>query len=76
MNPEGCLFHDRIRPNPGDELLLADNVAGTLDEGEQNLERAAAQAYLPVTFEQHTLDREQAKGAKGQHRSVCVLHTI
>src|SRR6187402_3547609 len=72
MNPERSLIHDRIRPGASDELFLGDNLAGALDQGDQNIECAAAKANRLLIFQQQALDRKQAKGAKSQR--LCTWH--
>ncbi len=42
MNPERTFFNDRIRPDPLAQLVLFDDLAGTLDQCDENLTRAAA----------------------------------
>ena len=42
VHPKGSLLHDDVRPNIIDEFFLSDDLAGTLGEVDQNVQRPAA----------------------------------
>src|SRR5580692_11256895 len=48
-------FDERVRPGLGDQLVLADYLAGAFDQGGQYVERAAAKSHRLVTLEQEAL---------------------
>ena len=52
MHPQGSLFHDEIRPNIIDEFFLSDDLAGTLGEVDQNVQRPAAEGKYFVATSQ------------------------
>jgi hypothetical protein len=43
MHPEICLLDESVRPSPGDEFLLADDLAGAFDQSDQNVECPTAE---------------------------------
>jgi hypothetical protein len=66
MNPKGGLFDDRVGPNPRDQLFFRDCIAGALDEGDQNVERAAPEAQgLPV-LEHPALRGDEPERSEGE----------
>src|SRR5207237_5150918 len=66
MDPECGLFDDRFRPGPGNELLFRDRLAGTLDERDQNIERAAAEAQRFSVLEEDALSGDQTERSEGE----------
>jgi hypothetical protein len=70
MNPESGFLDRHVRPDPRDQLFLADQFTGALDQGEKNLESAASQNNRPLALPQYPLDREQPKGSERQHVSA------
>jgi hypothetical protein len=42
VHPKGSLLNDDVRPNIIDEFFLSDDLAGTLGEVDQNVQRPAA----------------------------------
>ena len=50
VHPEGTLLHGGVRPNIIDEFFLSDDLAGTLGEVDQNVQRPAAEGkYFVAT---------------------------
>ncbi len=64
MDRKIALHNDRARPNAGHQLLLADEFAGVLDQGDQDIKSATAEANGLVAVQQQPLRRKQAKGAE------------
>ena len=52
VHPEGSLLHDDVRPNIIDEFFLSDDLAGTLGEVDQNVQRPAAEGKYFVATSQ------------------------
>src|SRR3954463_15161678 len=52
VHPEGRLLHDDVRPNTIDEFFLSDDLAGTLGEVDQNVQRPAAEGKYFVATSQ------------------------
>jgi hypothetical protein len=77
-------FHERCWPGSGDQLLLADHLAGAFDQSGQDVEVAAAEPRWLVALEQETLcckepERAEREGvfrrcrlriSRVRHRSV------
>jgi hypothetical protein len=61
MDPEIALFDERIRPDAGDQLLFGHELAGAVDQSNQNIERAAAEAHGLIPFQEELLCRKQPK---------------
>jgi hypothetical protein len=64
LDLEVCFFNERLRPGPGDQLLLADHLTGAFDQSGQDVEGAAAEPHRPVALEQQTLRCKEPVGAK------------
>jgi hypothetical protein len=47
--------HEYPWPNPSHQLVLADQLAGPLGQGDQNIEGATAKSNLIVAFQQQAL---------------------
>jgi hypothetical protein len=43
-------FHVHCRPSPGDQLLLADHLAGAFDQSGQDIKRATAEPHWLVAL--------------------------
>ncbi len=70
MDPQGALVDDRVGPDAADELVLENRLAGALDQGDQDIERAAAEPQrLPVVKHQ-LLRGDQPKRPKGEDRVI------
>ena len=52
VHPNGSLLHDDVRPNIIDEFFLSDDLAGTLGEVDQNVQRPAAEGTYFVATSQ------------------------
>src|SRR6202040_5661 len=65
-----------IRPNLCDQLRLADNLAGTCGESDQEIESATAETYGCVPFQQQPSCREQPEGTKGNLVIDWVIRSI
>src|SRR5262249_47564699 len=64
LDAKVALFDVRVRPHPGDEIVLGDQRAGALDQDAENLERAAAQPQRTIAIEQRLLSGKKAVGAE------------
>src|SRR5271156_5198498 len=58
------LLNKEVRPNPGDQLVLADQLAGAFDERGQDVESTAAEPHRPPILEQEAPCRSPAERAK------------
>jgi hypothetical protein len=56
--------HERGWPGSGDQLLLADHLAGAFDQSGQDVEGAAAKPHWLVALEQEPLRCEEPVWAK------------
>ena len=66
LHAEIC-FKDRyIRPSARDQLVVADDLAGTLHQGNQEIERAPAQMYRLVGPLELPAGHKQTKRTKGK----------
>ena len=65
-----CFFDEGFRPGSGDQLLLADHLAGALDQSGQDVEGAAAEPHRLVALEQEPLRCEEPERAKRDRASV------
>jgi hypothetical protein len=61
---EIALLDKGVRPDAGHQLVLADHLARVLDQGDQNIQGAAAETNGLVALEQQPSIREKAEGAK------------
>jgi hypothetical protein len=58
-------FIDRgRRPGAGEQRFLAHQIARVLDQGDEDVKRAAADPNRSVAFQQQLVSRKQAKRAK------------
>jgi hypothetical protein len=53
------LLDERARPDAREEILLADNLVGALDQRDQDVERPAAEPKGRVALQQHALRRKK-----------------
>jgi hypothetical protein len=53
-----------MRPDAGDQLILCDDLAGPIEQCNEDIEGAAAQANGIARVQQEPLCRQQAEGAK------------
>jgi hypothetical protein len=44
MHPQRVLRNDRLRPGAGDELVVADRLAGAFNERDEDVQSPAAEA--------------------------------
>lgn len=73
MDAEIGFDDDHVRPRTFQQLVLADEFAGALHQGRQNVERAAADPDRHITFEQQVLTWKKPEGSKGQYlRASCI----
>ena len=64
LDLEVAVLDEGVRPDPRHELALADQLAGALDQGDQDLQGAAAQTHRPAGLQQQPSRREQVKRAE------------
>src|SRR6478672_563819 len=64
LNLQVRFFDVCSRPDSGDQLLLADYLSGTLDQGGKNVEGAAAEPHLFVALKQKPLLRVERERTK------------
>src|SRR5260370_33205280 len=64
LNLQVRLFDERLRPGSGDQLLLADHLAGAFDQSSQNVKGAAAEPHRLVALEQEPPRRQEPVRAK------------
>jgi hypothetical protein len=57
LNLQVRFFDKGLRPGSGYQFPLADHLAGTFDQGGQDIEGAATQPHRFVAFEQEPLCR-------------------
>ena len=62
MDSEITLVDESVGPNPGDQLVLADEFTGTFDQRGQDIERAASETNGLVVFQQELSRWKQAEG--------------
>ncbi len=60
-----AFLDDDVRPDALHQLVLGHELAMPLDQGDQDLERTAAEPERGVAFEQQSLLREEAKAPEG-----------
>src|SRR5882724_11774404 len=70
LNLQIRFFDEGLRPGSGDELLLADHLAGALDQRGQDVEGAAAEPHRLVAFEQEALRCVKSERAKRDRNSI------
>jgi len=74
MDPQRSLIDDSIWPGTGDQLILADDLAGALDQRDEDVESPAAEAERFSVLKQHTLSRNQVERSEGEaffiHREI------
>src|SRR5277367_1016623 len=63
-------FDERLRPGSGDQLLLADDLAGTFDQCRQDVEGAAAEPHWLVALQQQPLSCKEPIWAKRDRSCV------
>ena len=71
MNTQIGIVDEGIRPRTRQQILLGHGLAGALDQGEQDLHGAAAQAADLAALEQDALRGDQPERAERQRMS-CV----
>ncbi len=59
MDPEVGVLDEGAGPDPGDEIILADQLAGVLDQGDEDVEGAAAEPDRLVALQEELLCRDQ-----------------
>ena len=64
LDLEIAVLDEGVRPDPRHELALADQLAGALDQRDQDLQGAAAQTHRPAGLQQQPSRREQMKRAE------------
>ena len=70
LNLQIRFFDERLRPGSGDQLLLADHLAGAFDQSGQDVEGAAAEPHWLVALEQEPLRCKEPERAKRDRVSV------
>src|SRR5215470_11886763 len=61
-----------IGPNPGHQILLADQLTAAFKQGDEDFQGAASDRHGPLTFHKKELRRKQAKGSErnvGRHEA-------
>ena len=61
VNPEISFFDEGVRPHTRDQILLADNCAGMLSQGNQDIERATAEVDRAAVLEKQLLRWKKPK---------------
>ncbi len=61
---EVALLDKGVPPRAGHQFVFANQLARTLDQSDEEIERATAEANRLVAFEQQALLREQTKGSE------------
>ena len=61
MDPEVALLDVGVGPDAGNQLVLRHQLAGPLDQHDQDIERAAAEPDRSVGFQQQLLGRKQTE---------------
>ena len=74
MNPETSFLDDDIRPAVIDQFLLCYELAGTLDEIDQNIERPPAKRKRDLVAPKHSLADRKLERAKTQISVKTVSH--
>src|SRR5258708_21516739 len=64
------LLDEGLRPDARDQFVLADHVAGALDQKDENVEGAAAEPHLSVALKQKPLLGKEQELAKRDCASV------
>src|SRR6185295_13954731 len=64
------LFDEGLRPDARDQFVLADHLAGALDQKGQNVEGAAAEPHRPIALKQKPLVGKEQERAKRDCASV------
>jgi hypothetical protein len=62
--PQARLFHECVRPDASDQLLLGDELSGALDQGHQDFQRAAPQPQRLAGLQQSTPEWQKLKRPK------------
>src|SRR5205814_7307369 len=65
MNPQRAFLDNSLRPDAPDQLILADDRAGTLHQANEDLARTAAQSHRSIAAQQHPLSWIEYEGSKG-----------
>ena len=68
---EASLLDDYIRPGVINELFFCDNLAGTLDEIDQNIERTLAEGEYGTGAPQLSLIERKFEGVESQLPGNC-----
>src|SRR5580698_8414270 len=81
VNLEISLLDKCFRPDEIDKLVLADQLACSLDQDRQNAQRAAADAHRLVAVQQQLVSRYQLKSGEtvdrcGGRNTVSELHAV
>src|SRR6516164_10763375 len=66
MYPQRALVDDSIGPGAGDQLVSRDGLAGAFDQGDQDVERTAAEPQRLSVVEQHPPRRDQPERSEGE----------
>jgi hypothetical protein len=64
MDAEIAFLDEGVGPDAGDQLVLADQLTGALDQDGEDVERAATESQRLFAFEQELLRRKQAEGTE------------
>ncbi len=64
VDPKVALLDERIRPHAGDQVILADDLPGSTDQGNEDVQGASADRDLLFALEQELLRRQQTEWAK------------
>ena len=72
MHPEIRLLDENVRPRPGDEFLLADDLAGAFDQSVQNVECPTAEPNGCIALQQHALRRKEPERPESEDLSAGV----
>ncbi|MNN28436.1 hypothetical protein D3C81_1420060 [compost metagenome] len=75
MHAQGRVVDHGIGPDDGHQFMLVDDVAGALQQGQQQVHGPAAQAQRAFALEQQALQRQKAKRAEDIGRGRTVYHS-
>ncbi len=71
LRPEVTLIDGNARPDAGEQFFLGDDLAGALDQNNQEVERTHPDVNGPVGFEQKMRRGPQAKRPKSDCTIGC-----
>ena len=76
VNPEHPFFHENVRPDAINEFLLGDDVAGTICEIDQDIQRPAAQREHQTVAPERPFPARQFKRTESQFHLAPLLNGV